>query len=116
MTVKRYPGFLKGVALARHASGQFAQIAAKGFDLLGGESDFETLGQLFQRETAMELELAAAKFLVFGRPGGVVLVLDFAHELLEYVLEGYQSGRAAILVHADGDVDAAFFGIQPACP
>ena len=48
----------------------------------------------------------AVRQLLHRRPlEGVVLVGDLAHDLLEDVLDGDQSGEAAVLVDHDGDVD-----------
>ena len=53
--------------------------------------------------------MVTARLLLLDRGNlrGVVFVVDLADDLLEDVLDGQQSGDAAVFVHDDGDVIAA---------
>ena len=77
------------------------QIAADGLEALALDLDVQPLHDLVDVHLAAEDEAAAA--LVDDRLGlDVVLVADLADDLLQQVLDGDQSGGAAVLVDDDG--------------
>src|SRR5690606_38302351 len=89
------------VALGQMAEGVHDQ-AAEGVELLIGEVGIELLVELFDRRQALDQEVAGGQFLDVVLVVDIVLVLDVADDLLQYILDGDQTRHAAIFVDDDG--------------
>ena len=87
----------------RHPAEMLGEQAADGVDVVVLELDAQPLGQLVDVQPGAHPQRAVRQLLDQGGLH-VVLVGDLADDLLEHVLDGDQSGRAAVLVDDDRDV------------
>ena len=85
----------------RHASQMRHQKAADGLEAFTRDLDVQPLRHLVDVHLAVE-EIPAVPFIDDRLGLDVVLIADLADDLLEHVLDGDQTGRAAVFVHHHG--------------
>ena len=96
---------LDDVTHGRDATEVVENAAADGVVVVVVDVDAEKVVELLDADTAVEQGLVVAD-ADDGVLDAVVLVLDFADDFFEQVLDGDEAGGAAVLVDDDGHVDA----------
>src|SRR6188768_1693133 len=91
---------LRGSAGYRHATKSLGQQPSDGVDIIIVDFQLEEFAKLVERHARGHSEPARRERLGLGFCL-VVLVGEFANDLLERVLDGHHSRNAAVLVHHD---------------
>ena len=93
----------KGLARAGHMTGLHAQVTADGVHLVGFDVHAQFL-QILEEGAPGEFVDPRFDFANVLLPGGIVFVLDVAHDLFQQIFDGDEARRAAVFIQGNGDM------------
>ena len=82
-------------------------VAADGIEVLVIEVTGEILIELLHRQQRLDGKQILAQFQDAGIVVEIMLILDLANDLLQYILDGDQARNGAIFIHDDRHMVAA---------
>ena len=105
-TVKRYPSSVICSRREGRTCERPYHHPSDGVGFVIVECAAEVLVEVLDRRTGLDRELPVGVRADQTLVAGIVLVVDLAHDLLQHVLDGHETGHAPVLVHDDRHVVA----------